>query len=83
MYTVKKDDFSKVPDTLANSMGKMEFVMSLELTPELKLAREEMPERLLKALRNKVFLYNCPLKKKYYKSRPDANRTNAFKLVVK
>jgi len=40
LYIVKKDDFSKVPDALVISLGKMEFVMDLELSPDRKLAKE-------------------------------------------
>jgi uncharacterized protein YcgL (UPF0745 family) len=41
LYIVNKDDFSKVPEALLNSFGKMEFVMDIELSPERKLARED------------------------------------------
>jgi uncharacterized protein YcgL (UPF0745 family) len=41
LYVVNKDDFSKVPEALLNSFGKMEFVMDIELSPERKLARED------------------------------------------
>ncbi len=62
LYTVKKDDFSKVPDTLANSMGKMEFVMSLELTPDLKLAREDAGS-VIESLKKQGFFVQLPPQK--------------------
>jgi len=62
LYTVKKDDFSKVPDTLANSMGKMEFVMSLELTPDLKLAREDAG-CVIESLKKQGFFVQLPPQK--------------------
>ena len=62
MYMVKKDDFSKVPDTLAHSMGKMEFVMSLELTPDLILAREDAG-CVIESLKKQGFFVQLPPQK--------------------
>jgi len=43
LYIIKKDDFSQVPQALYDSMGsEPEFVMELELTPDIKLAREDV-----------------------------------------
>ena len=43
LYITKKDDFSQVPQALYDSMGsEPEFVMELELTPDKKLAREDV-----------------------------------------
>lgn len=44
LYVEKKDDFSRVPDSLMGVVGRLEFVMELELTPERKLAREDADE---------------------------------------
>jgi uncharacterized protein YcgL (UPF0745 family) len=43
IYITQKDDFSNVPQALYDSMGKEPiFVMEIELTPERKLARENV-----------------------------------------
>ena len=59
LYVDKKDDFSKVPEALFNSFGKMEFVMDLELTPERKLAKEDA-EKVLTSLKEKGFFVQLP-----------------------
>ncbi|MGZ8907697.1 MAG: YcgL domain-containing protein, partial [Methylobacter sp.] len=59
LYVDKKDDFSKVPEALFNSFGKMEFVMDLELTPERKLAKEDA-EKVLESLKEKGFFVQLP-----------------------
>ncbi|WP_300496251.1 YcgL domain-containing protein, partial [uncultured Methylophaga sp.] len=43
LYLSKKDDFSEVPPSLYGSMGNEPiFVMELELSPDRKLAREDV-----------------------------------------
>lgn len=59
LYVDKKDDFSKVPEALFNSFGKMEFVMDLELTPERKLAKEDV-EKVMDSLNTKGFFVQLP-----------------------
>jgi uncharacterized protein YcgL (UPF0745 family) len=59
LYVEIKDDFSKVPGALLNSFGKMEFVMDLELTPERKLAKEDV-EKVLDSLNTKGFFVQLP-----------------------
>lgn len=59
LYVDKKDDFSKVPEALFNSFGKMEFVMDLELTPERKLAREDAG-KVIESLTTKGFFVQLP-----------------------
>ena len=59
LYVDKKDDFSKVPEALFNSFGKMEFVMDLELTPERKLAKEDV-EKVIDSLETKGFFVQLP-----------------------
>ncbi len=59
LYIDKKDDFSKVPEALFNSFGKMEFVMDLELTPERKLAKEDAG-KVIDSLRMKGFFVQMP-----------------------
>ncbi len=59
LYIDKKDDFSRVPEALFNSFGKMEFVMDLELTPERKLAKEDV-EKVIESLNLKGFFVQMP-----------------------
>jgi len=42
LYTREQDDFSHVPEALIDTLGRMAFVMELELTPERTLAREDV-----------------------------------------
>ena len=63
LYVTKKDDFSKVPDALFKHLGKMEFVMDLELSPQRKLA-SEYPGKVIDALKNTVILYNYRCRQK-------------------
>lgn len=59
LYVDKKDDFSKVPEALFNSFGKMEFVMDLELSPQRKLAKEEVG-KVIDSLKTKGFFVQLP-----------------------
>lgn len=59
LYIDKKDDFSRVPEDLFNSFGKIEFVMELDLTPERKLAKED-PVRVIDSLKSKGFFVQLP-----------------------
>jgi len=59
LYVDTKDDFSKVPEALFNSFGKMEFVMDLELTPERKLAKEDAG-KVIDSLETKGFFVQLP-----------------------
>jgi uncharacterized protein YcgL (UPF0745 family) len=62
LYIVKRDDFSKVPDALVNSLGKMEFVMDLMLSPERKLAREDVG-KVIESLKEQGFFVQLPPQK--------------------
>jgi uncharacterized protein YcgL (UPF0745 family) len=59
LYLDKKDDFSSVPEALLQNVGRLEFVMELELTPERKLARENS-EKVLVGLQEKGFFVQLP-----------------------
>lgn len=60
LYITQKDDFSKVPQALYDSMGKEPiFVMEIELTPERKLAREDV-NTVIKNLETKGFHVQIP-----------------------
>ncbi len=41
LYLQRPSDFELIPDALSQRLGKLEFVMELELSPDKKLAREE------------------------------------------
>ena len=62
LYIVKRDDFSKVPDALVSSLGKMEFVMDLMLSPERKLAREDVG-KVIESLKEQGFFVQLPPRK--------------------
>lgn len=59
LYVDQKDDFSKVPEALFNSMGKLEFVMELTLSPERKLAKEDVV-KVISSLDEKGFFVQLP-----------------------
>ncbi len=59
LYIDKKDDFTNVPDTLFDNLGKLEFVMELMLSPQRKLARENV-ETVMDSLKNKGFFIQLP-----------------------
>ena len=46
LYMASKDDFSKVPESLMKLLGAPVHVMDLELSPERKLAQEDVAEVL-------------------------------------
>jgi uncharacterized protein YcgL (UPF0745 family) len=62
LYIAKKDDFSKVPDVLLNSLGRIEFVMDMELFPERKLAREDAG-KVIESLKEQGFFVQLPPQK--------------------
>lgn len=59
LYISQKDDFSCVPDELLQTMGKLEFVLELELSPERKLAKEDS-QKVLASLQDKGFFVQLP-----------------------
>jgi uncharacterized protein YcgL (UPF0745 family) len=60
IYITQKDDFSNVPQALYDSMGKEPvFVMEIELTPERKLARENV-NTVINNLETKGFHLQIP-----------------------
>ncbi len=60
LYITQKDDFSNVPPSLVDSMGKEPiFVMEIELTPERKLARENI-NTVIQNLATKGFHLQIP-----------------------
>ncbi|MEY4209674.1 MAG: hypothetical protein RLZ92_52 [Pseudomonadota bacterium] len=59
LYLDKKDDFSAIPSDLMQSIGRLSFIMELELTPERKLARENS-EKVIASLINQGFFVQMP-----------------------
>jgi len=59
LYLDKKDDFSSIPETLFKSLGRLQFVMELQLSPERKLAREDVT-KVIASLENKGFFVQMP-----------------------
>ncbi|ATG88353.1 YcgL domain-containing protein [Methylomonas koyamae] len=59
LYLDKKDDFSAIPAELYKSLGRLEFVMELELTPQLKLARADSA-KVIASLKAKGFFVQMP-----------------------
>jgi HAD superfamily hydrolase (TIGR01484 family) len=44
LYVENKDDFSRVPEKLLEMLGKLEFIMELELHPKMSLAQANTQE---------------------------------------
>jgi len=42
VYLAARDDFTRLPEPLRTQLGTLEFVLDLALTPERKLAREDV-----------------------------------------
>ena len=59
LYLSEKDDFSNLPGALFKSLGQLQFVMELELTPERKLAREDC-KKVIDSLNDKGFFVQLP-----------------------
>lgn len=59
IYIDKQDDFSAVPEALLQNMGKLLFVMELELSPERKLAREDA-SKVIQHIKEKGFFIQMP-----------------------
>lgn len=54
LYLVEEDDFSQIPDILLSAMGDLEYVMTLELTSQRKLAQADV-QQVIKALKEDGF----------------------------
>ncbi len=59
LYIKQKDDFSDIPETLLDSLGRLEFVMALELTPKRTLARADV-NQVMQSLTEKGFFIQMP-----------------------
>lgn len=54
LYVEQEDDFSRVPGALLRALGKLERIMTLELTPEKQLARADV-NQVMNALKEEGF----------------------------
>ena len=56
-----EDDFSCLPETLSKLLGRLEFVMELELSEARKLAQADVKE-VIETLQNRGFYLQTPPK---------------------
>ncbi len=61
LFVEREDDFERVPDTLRQMLGGLDFVMTLELTPERTLAQAD-PEQVRRQLRAQGYYLQLPPK---------------------
>ena len=62
IYLKDQDEFSVVPEQIKKSLGNIEYVMEIEITPERKLAKEN-PQTVLKNLDEHGFHLQLPSEK--------------------
>jgi len=61
LYVEREDDFSRVPETLLNMLGKLELVMTLELGPERTLAQVDI-NQVKASLQEQGYYFQMPPK---------------------
>ncbi|MFK5984764.1 MAG: YcgL domain-containing protein [Pseudomonadota bacterium] len=66
LYLPNKDDFSMVPESLLNIMGKLEFVMILDIKPSTSLAQADVKEVLNELQSNGFYLQLADPKFPFY-----------------
>ena len=59
LYVEREDDFSRVPESLLGMLGKLELVMTLELSPERTLAQVDI-HQVKAALKNQGYYFQMP-----------------------
>lgn len=59
LYVAEADDFTAVPVILRDRLGRLEFVMELQLTPERKLARADAAQ-VIDALSGQGYYLQLP-----------------------
>ena len=59
LYLVKRDDFAGLPEPLRTQLGRLQFVLEVQLTAERKLAREN-PEVVRANLASRGFHLQFP-----------------------
>ena len=65
LYVATKDDFSRVPEPLLRLLGQPVHVMDLELSPERKLAQEDIVE-VMKNLQERGWHLQMPKKEEWW-----------------
>ena len=63
LFVLKEDDFSRVPEQLLKTLGEIEKIIDLELTPERTVARGEA-RYIMNDLLEKGFHLQLPPNKK-------------------
>ena len=59
VYLPEKDDFSELPEGVMRALGRLEFALEFELTPERTLAQED-PQKVLANLDEQGFHLQFP-----------------------
>ena len=59
IYLLEGEDFDDLPDSLKSAFGEPEFVMDLELTPQRKLANEDI-NQVMENLADKGYHLQLP-----------------------
>ena len=59
LYVVRADDFSAVPTALLETLGRLEHVMALDLSPQRKLARADAAD-VIEALAGRGYYLQLP-----------------------
>lgn len=59
VYLAQRDGFAKLPEPLRTQLGKLSFVLEVDLTPERRLARED-PVRVRENLAARGFHLQFP-----------------------
>jgi len=67
LYVSQKDDFSTVPDALIQMLGRLEYVMELDLDTKEKLAQADI-RQVRSQLRGQGFYLQLPPTTEFYNS---------------
>jgi uncharacterized protein YcgL (UPF0745 family) len=59
LYVEREGDFARVPQALLDLLGTLELVMTLELSPERRLAQADI-EQVRRALREQGYFFQMP-----------------------
>ena len=59
LYVEREDDFSRVPEALLKILGRLELVMTLELSPDRKLAQADI-HQVRDSLRDQGYYFQMP-----------------------
>ena len=59
LYIEQEDDFSRLPEILISALGKLDLVMTLDLSSQKKLARADI-KQVISALQQDGFYLQMP-----------------------